>query len=52
SDICTLASSKLKSLVNEFRQRTEVEIRGKCRLGGMMYDLWESLLIETELESQ
>ncbi|CAF0992853.1 unnamed protein product, partial [Didymodactylos carnosus] len=23
-----------------------------CELGGVMYDLWESLLIETELESQ
>ena len=24
----------------------------RCHLGGMMYDLWESLLLESELESQ
>ena len=27
-------------------------IRTRCHLGGMMYDLWESLLLESELESQ
>jgi hypothetical protein len=24
----------------------------RCHLGGMMYDLWESLLLESEIESQ
>ncbi|CAF0922143.1 unnamed protein product [Rotaria sp. Silwood1] len=50
--ICFLASSQLHQLVNDFRKKTEIEIREKCHLGGMMYDLWESLLLESELESQ
>jgi hypothetical protein len=64
--ICFLASSQLHNLVTDFRKKTETEIRGKyeafclmeklflfrCHLGGMMYDLWESLLLESELESQ
>ncbi|UJR36286.1 hypothetical protein I4U23_029015 [Adineta vaga] len=50
--ICFLASSQLHQLVIDFRKRTETEIRGKCQLGGRMYDLWESLLLESELESQ
>ncbi|CAF1008539.1 unnamed protein product [Adineta steineri] len=50
--ICFLASSQLHQLVIDFRKKTETEIRGKCQLGGMMYDLWESLLLESELESQ
>ncbi|CAF3809547.1 unnamed protein product [Rotaria magnacalcarata] len=50
--ICFLASSQLHQLVAEFRRKTESEIRDKCHLGGMMYDLWESLLLESELESQ
>jgi hypothetical protein len=24
----------------------------RCHLGGMMYDLWESLLLESEIESK
>ena len=24
----------------------------RCHLGGMMYDLWESLLLESDIESQ
>ncbi|UJR09808.1 hypothetical protein I4U23_014034 [Adineta vaga] len=50
--ICSLASSQLHQLVNDFRKKTETEIRAKCYVGGMMYDLWESLLLETEIESQ
>ncbi|CAF1527991.1 unnamed protein product [Adineta ricciae] len=50
--ICFLASSQLHQLVIDFRKKTEMEIRGKFQLGGRMYDLWESLLLETELESQ
>ncbi|CAF2400060.1 unnamed protein product [Rotaria sp. Silwood2] len=47
-----LASSQLHQLVSDFRRKTEIEIRERCHLGGMMYDLWESLLLESELESQ
>ncbi|CAF1352372.1 unnamed protein product [Rotaria sordida] len=50
--ICFLASSQLHQLVIDFRRKTENEIRGKCHLGGRMYDLWESLLLESEIESQ
>ncbi|CAF1421947.1 unnamed protein product [Adineta steineri] len=50
--ICSLASSQLHQLVNDFRKKTENEIRAKCHLNGMMYDLWESLLLETDIESQ
>ncbi|CAF1223630.1 unnamed protein product [Rotaria sp. Silwood1] len=50
--ICLLTSSQLQQLVIDFRRKTESEIRGKCHLGGMMYDLWESLLLESEIESQ
>ncbi|CAF1684359.1 unnamed protein product, partial [Adineta ricciae] len=50
--ICLLASSQLHQLVADFRKKTESEIRAKCHVGGMMYDLWESLLLETDIESQ
>ncbi|CAF4406459.1 unnamed protein product, partial [Rotaria sp. Silwood2] len=50
--ICLVASSQLHQLVIDFRRKTESEIRVKCHLGGMMYDLWESLLLESEIESQ
>ncbi|CAF0940712.1 unnamed protein product [Rotaria sordida] len=50
--ICFLASSQLHQLVSDFRKKTETEIRDKCHLRGRMYDLWESLLLESELESQ
>ncbi|CAM4758221.1 unnamed protein product [Rotaria magnacalcarata] len=50
--ICLGTSGQLQQLVNDFRKKTSSEVRGKCQLGGMMYDIWESLLLESEIEAQ
>ncbi|CAF3572491.1 unnamed protein product [Rotaria socialis] len=50
--ICLGTSAQLQQLVNDFRKKTHSEVRAKCQLGGMMYDIWESLLLESEIEAQ